>query len=356
MDDQPKSRYTPVIAMFILMIIYILFRTATAPSIEERDMDRDFVDLKKFKMEKLLELSLPLDVPVVDDDSIMYFRAYPEKIYSMDLESNRIVNTIDVGLQIRGVNDNYLVGQLKDQIRAYNKITGELISKTRKNRNIASSTNVEIYDNIAVYAAAGKIIIEAFDMNTGELLWGFDAREEHTTAHIIIDKGKVYTSNLGELLVFDAYTGKVLKKFDIGVYTPFLIDGNYIYAKGPKKVDLSTGEILWSVDIGSILEVDEDGLYIIYSGFLYRLGKETGEELWKNDFGELRPFLVRTTPKYVIVSRFDDEVFILDKDTGEKLWRFGNNTEENANTFLVHDEILYIFTTEGTLYSLDLSQ
>ncbi|KAB3524966.1 outer membrane protein assembly factor BamB family protein [Alkaliphilus serpentinus] len=354
MDDRPKSRYTPVIVMFILMIIYVLFRTATAPSIEERDMDRSFVDVKEFKMEKLLELEVPLDVPIVDENNIMYFRANKKTIYAMDLGTNNIINTFNVGLPIRGVNDNYLIGKQRNKIVAYNKNTGELVSETRR---VASTTNIEFYDNVAVYAASEKLLVEAFDMDTGKLLWGFDGRREHTSTEVIVDKGKVYTSNVGELLVFDVYTGKVLKKYDIGVYARFLIDGDYLYARKGKKVDLSTGGILWSNNKGGIQEVDEDGLYITYSGVLYRLDKETGEELWKTDFGELRPFSVRATSRYAVVRRgLDREVFILDKRTGQKLWRFGNNTEENANDFLVHDEILYIFTKEGTLYSLDLNQ
>lgn len=35
---------------------------------------------------------------------------------------------------------------------------------------LAFSTNVVIYDRVAVYAAAGKILIEPFNMNTGELI------------------------------------------------------------------------------------------------------------------------------------------------------------------------------------------
>lgn len=159
-----------------------------------------------------------------------------------------------------------------------------------------------------------------------------------------------------KLLVLDPIDGSILEKHNSKVYTPFIIENDYIYTRQLKKVNRITGEIIWeNEDDLDLMHIGNKYIYGNSPISLFSIDKESGVKNWETIFGKMI-HNVKTSEKYVVVRREDGKTFILDKETGKKLWKF--DSEEvylSLEPMIVIGNALIVFTGDGTIYCFDLS-
>ena len=64
---------------------------------------------------------------------------------------------------------------------------------------------------------------------------------------------------------------------------------------------------------------------------------------------------VKSTKRYDIIERNDGSIFALDKNTGEKLWKFNKSTNQQKLYWTVYNDLLIISDGGNKLYAYKLN-
>ncbi len=144
-------------------------------------------------------------------------------------------------------------------------------------------------------------------------------------------------------------------------------DGN-LYA-----LSASSGEVVWKLAAGGIVRSTPalDGGRVFISsddGFAYAVDATTGAQAWATDIGNVtavRDVSGKTDPSFdylqsspviadnrLYVGSADGNVYALDSDTGEVVWKFATGALVRA-TPAVADGVVYIGSWSGVFYALD---
>lgn len=225
---------------------------------------------------------------------------------------------------------------------------------------LGTENSLAVYNNYA-YFATNIGIIQCVDLNTMELVWCFDAKDD-IDASIVIepeDDGIVglYASN------------ELDKRGHNGACQMF-------------KLNALTGELLWVRDSDSIHQNDDNGggsfatpavgkqelsdlVYFHVSrtvdsrGMLYALDKQTGETVWSrsmNYYGWSSPTCLYTPSGkgYVLVGNSRGHLYLFDGLTGKQVAEaeLSGNIE---GTPAVFDDMIVVGTRASTIYGIRIS-
>lgn len=210
-------------------------------------------------------------------------------------------------------------------------------------------------DNRIAYWATDTQSVYAMNIDTGEVLWSFDAPDQEDWQ----DKGiinKLLIDSTG--VYFNTYNGIAFK------------------------LNKLTGETIWAVKVARWLHSSstpsEDGTKIFLStesrnetdsspsGDFVCLNSSTGEELWRLETQELAPctpHVVSSTSK-VIVGNNLNELYCLNADNGNILWKINlagpvkgkvNNVENVCCATTENGYIYFINIITGTVLSENLN-
>ena len=212
--------------------------------------------------------------------------------------------------------------------------------------------------------------VYAVNAETGEEEWTHGGPSSDIRPIEVVD-GTVYVGSYdlnlyAELYAIDAESGwptewvfdidnAEISLIDVDDDTVYTTDGTIVYA-----IDADSGEVEWETEIeDGARQVVHDGgtLYFSYDGEVFALDVDTQDELWRvdvdpSDFKRVSPVEPDDDSIYV-GSEGEEAVHQLDADSGEELSRFDAAWEVSEKPTLV-DEVLYAMTRDGVLHAIDV--
>ena len=222
---------------------------------------------------------------------------------------------------------------------------------------LGTENSLAIYNSYA-YFATNIGIIQCVDLNTMQLVWSFDARDD-IDASLVIEPEADGT---------------------VALYATNELDKRGHYGTSQMmKLNALTGELLWTRDSDHISQNDENGgggfatpavgkqglSGLVYfhicrtdesNGMLYALDKQTGETVWEKrmgSYGWSSPTCVYTRDGrgYVLVGSSSGRLRLLDGLTGETVAEaeLKGNIEGSPAVF---DDMIIVGTRENYIYGL----
>lgn len=213
-----------------------------------------------------------------------------EKRYDIDLEDNNIGN-IRITNGLIYVSDN-------DSLFAVDPELSEVVWKAEAHTLVQ---DMAVGSDNTVYIKDSDQYVEAFDSESGELLWEYQSPESGETGITVIDK-KVYTFHEDEIVVIDGQNGNaetVSSDLTSPESVPTIAEG-VAYAPGhvdspliAVDLDSQAEPSDWNIEPGtfgiSLAVVTEDIIYY-WRGFerLHALDRQSGEIYWEYevDYGD----------------------------------------------------------------------
>ncbi|OGT29128.1 MAG: outer membrane protein assembly factor BamB [Gammaproteobacteria bacterium RBG_16_51_14] len=265
-----------------------------------------------------------------------------------------------------------LAGTSEGDVLALSPETGAEIWRAVVSSEILSSPR-EAGGIVIVRTIDGKIF--ALDANDGKRLWVYDRTVpaltlRGTSSPIIADDMVIAGFDEGRIAVMELTTGKLVWETKVAVAggrselermvdidaEPLVADGIIYVATYQGKlaaVALSSGDILWTRDISSYagISVDSSNLYITDdNSHVWALERQTGVSVWKQEKLAAR---AATGPAnigaFVVVGDLEGYLHWMDKNTGEFVARIQVADEKIITPPIVTDNILYAYTSGGTL-------
>lgn len=291
-------------------------------------------------------------------------------IYSINTEEKKVVKEIKndkrILIFLNGQNiivykNNLIFWQDNGKVIVLNTKTGRKIKKRLFFSEVVE--DVKVYNNM-IYSSKNGFNIYAFEMKTLEEIWKYDIGHTHTGSKPVIIGEKMYLkveNDKRKILVFNPHNGDILNKYNI--YVSFIFsDGKDLYGNGKEyvyKIDSDTGEIIWKYK-EKAYEILFSNKYVYFQSstkpVFYKLNKLTGNKVWKIDLFDITLNIkkVISTKKYDILEREDGAIFVLDKNTGEKLWKFKKTVDCDKQNWTVYNGILIISDGANKIYGYKL--
>jgi outer membrane protein assembly factor BamB len=241
------------------------------------------------------------------------------------------------------------------------------------NLPMASSQGVLVVPQKGMLIVAGapkkgstKTTLIGVDAETGEMKW---------------QKDGLFTKNV--VLREVRGSGKLFKRYAIEGCQPPVFDTDdtailFLTEEGPVKIDLNTGEKLWTADKlkgedpsavseGYAPMLHDNGVvFVPYKKSVMAVDAKTGAPMWPKDHDfksrvaqmALTPqgLVVRGQPQLNAKGKLDGKPFIdvLDPKTGESVWKKPFKDMEGATTFDLAGDRLFI-AADGELFSIGLA-
>ena len=215
------------------------------------------------------------------------------------------------------------------------------------------------------------ILFKCYDLEQRKTLWQVEGGQYYNP---VCHNGKLFCSSPDSgIQCINMVDGSVLWKTGIEYHYPTALAANekavivsdqrYVLALNPE-----TGEQLWYRDLGKYIDrqvpvLDQDRLYyMITRNTFAALEITTGEVIWQfcytNDsYFNLQPII---TPKYVVYSPYKDNITVLDKRTGKKVWQ--NIFDQLLKSYCVGGNTIYAqferdyddYSKDPTIYAFNL--
>lgn len=224
---------------------------------------------------------------------------------------------------------------------------------------LGTENSLAVYNGYA-YFATNIGIIQCVDLNTMQLVWSYDAKDDIDASLVIEPEGD------GQVALYA--TNELDKRGHYGACQMF-------------KLNALTGEVIWTRDSDHISQNDENGgggfatpavgkqglSGLVYfhicrtdesNGMLYALDKQTGETVWEKrmgSYGWSSPTCVYTAAGkgYVLVGSSSGRLQLLDGLTGETAAEttLKGNIEGSP---VVFDDMIIVGTRENLIYGLKI--
>jgi outer membrane protein assembly factor BamB len=306
--------------------------------------DREgLVQLRTLKSGKLVwekELDIPLSAAVGADTQYLFVGSSNGYVVALSQEDGSVVWKVSVPSEVLAI------PQLEDGIVVVRTIDGQVIGldeETGKQRwnykqpvpalSLRGTSTPAIFQGAAICGfARGRLI--ALRVDDGIPIW---------ETVVAMPRGR---SELSRLVDLDA--DPVIDEDTLYVAS---------YQGGVSALVLASGEPLWQqadVSVQSGITLDWQALYVSdENGDVWVLKRETGEPFWKQDalhFRELTaPALYRDT---LVVGDFEGYIHWLSQEDGTLLDRKKISDERILAKPLVHDEVIYIYASDGQLTAM----
>jgi outer membrane protein assembly factor BamB len=229
--------------------------------------------------------------------------------------------------------------------------------------HISSKPVIDWEYGVAVYmlTEAGKIL--AIDSMSGFLVWSIDVEgyTESDQLHLSLDNERLYVSSTdGQVQIYSALDGSHLASpYFEGMDSSFLVgDFLYFYRDDTIMVYYVNERVeapLWSSkEMGELVEVlpMDDGKHVllITSTGLHKVKRWSGKCKW--NFQPTMDIVSVTTEGdavYVVLELLEPTFLVkLDGKTGSKDWTFYVKGESIVGDVKVHDEFIYLLTSDET--------
>jgi outer membrane protein assembly factor BamB len=216
-----------------------------------------------------------------------------------------------------------------------------------------------------VYVGTYNRKFHALSLETGEILWTFDAPapeivSDSTTiaATPAVTEDAVYVGrgNSGVGFRLDRETGEVdWRQEQMGMYSPTVVDGT-VYGgggAGVTAVDAVTGEVEWRREVGWVSEgavaVADGRVVAAPDSGLVCLSADTGDEEWVYFDGMEHPPnpAVADGTVYAVGGEASGDLVALALEDGSEQWTYETPFDRSGSTPIVGPETVVAFPTYG---------
>ena len=228
-----------------------------------------------------------------------------------------------------------------------------------------------------VFVTTSDDTIYAFDAGTGKWLWHYRRRTAPTATILgasspLVDGNEVLAGlSDGFLVALSVADGQLKWERKLHQGTKFtdvdarpVLDEAVLYIPSYDgalyALKRQGGEVIWRFDAGGSKSVEVDGprLYFPSSdGVIYALKKENAKILWKFELDHGTPTRLVVTDKYVIVGSSFQYLYVIDKNTGEGLYRLNIGYGSGFAGSPAYDPLkqrVFFLSSGGNLYSFSL--
>lgn len=287
---------------------------------------------------------LPIDGGVVSELAVergtVYFGGGDGFLYSVNLENGRVNwryelrnpvisrPTISAGRLFVTTSD--------DTVYAFDAGTGKWLWHYRR-RSLPSATihgaSAPLVDENEVIVGLSDGFLVALSLEEGQLKW--EKKLHHGTKFTDVDAHPVLENGI--------------------IYVPSYDGDLYALKRGG-------GDIIWKFEAGGSKNavIEEDRIYLPSSnGTLYSLQKNNAKMNWKFELDHGTPTQVIVTPKYLIVGSSYQYLYVIDKLTGQGVYRFNAGYNSGFSGSPVYDpntQRVYFLSGSGNLYAFALRQ
>ncbi|SES63385.1 outer membrane protein assembly factor BamB [Thorsellia anophelis] len=237
------------------------------------------------------------------------------------------------------------------------------------------SGGVSVYNN-RVYIGSERGILYSIDSATGQLIWEVQAAGE-IVARPTIEKDKIMlvTTN-GKLQVLNIADGTEVWRADLdvpvlslrGQSSPITVEDKFVIVGGDNgRINAFTfdlGQLVWQERVAEPLgatEIDQlgdiDAQPVFHNGILYAIAFNnmlvafdfnSGEALWRAEYGSIRDFIV--TDDVIYLTDQNDHIYALNTSDYQLIWkqdglnkRFVTAPALVGNNIVVADGEGYVF-------------
>ncbi len=186
---------------------------------------------------------------------------------------------------------------------------------------------IQLYDDTLFYWETGYNIYTVAP-NTLQPIWQYvENKADHLSANVLFKDNKVYFDNAKRIKVFNTKNGELMTEYPLDSLggAMYWIGPDYLYANltGDRLLckDAKNGSIIWMKNIFiSSFCIIGDSLYVrnINNKTLEKLDRYNGGIIWETSWDDYFRNIIETD-KYVIVQDDNRLIYIINKDTGEKL-------------------------------------
>jgi len=280
----------------------------------------------------------------VSDGTQMFFSTQKGQVIAIDMKGSEIwkknfMRTNDDGAEVPvrfeaplACGDGMvLAGTTRGTLHALDAGTGVEKWRYETGGIIAGSPNFSGTNGVVVIDQA-EGALHCLKLDSGELLWKTEGVERCDGSAGIGNGRIVFGSCASALHVYSVVGGKHLKDIEIGgdgqVAGGAVIDGNLIFA-GTRDgslicADAEAGDIVWSSDeaedqtFSTPAVTEETVVYSSDDGFVYAVGRQEGNLIWKFDTLGSPSSPVVAMDKVVVSA--DGVLYLLSLADGRKLW------------------------------------
>lgn len=219
--------------------------------------------------------------------------------------------------------------------------------------------------------------VYAFDAGTGKWLWHYRRRSSQSATVLgasapLVDGNEVIVGlSDGFLVALSVPEGQLKWERKLHQASKFtdvdahpVLDGGVLYVPSYDgalyALKRQGGEILWRFDAGGSRRVSVDGdvVYLPSSdGYIYALQKNNSKVLWKFELDRGTPTQLVVTDRYVIVGSSHQYLYVMDKKTGQGLYRFNAGYDSGFAGSPAYDPVrerLYLLSQAGNLYAFQV--
>ena len=360
------------IIIVLLLIVFILIGVLNSHNFFIKDasvpVSEGFVDKVNFTLKWETEIGEPVHAFKIIDENIMLTLVGGDKIYDFNLNDAKVIRKTHLGGKIYGEilimensKNNLVIGSRDGDIFIFDIEKGEVV-RTDNVMDIGKTMKDIKLNNEYLFYTGGGLNVYARRLDDFELIWHYDGYSTRRNTMLGLDDNKLYFMGQEGLMVLDTKTMQVFRDFTSEVSYPFGFYYENIYGTGDGLKLLCanklTGDIRWKTEL-MIHDYcfDEDGVYCFdfMKNYVAKINIHTGKVEWTFDTGKNEVRNLGTTKKYLIFPNGKDNITLLDKFTGEKLWVFDGVKIRVGEKFEVHNDVLYIFTDEGKIHAYDLT-
>ncbi|MFG1482562.1 PQQ-binding-like beta-propeller repeat protein [Halobacteriovorax sp. HFRX-2_2] len=189
-----------------------------------------------------------------------------------------------------------------------------------------------------LFAADGRGHFNAYNVETGRLLWTLNIKGQMTSAPIVYENLLIFGDNTGRVYAYDFNKGELAYEFDLdaGVdSTPVVHNGRlFVHTRNHKlfNIDAYTGRVIWSykrsvpyystVQRTSTALISGNKVYAGFAdGYFICFSLEEGQVLWERRMSagqkfvdvDMRPTIFNSK---LVVGSVDDKMEVIDLKSG----------------------------------------
>lgn len=274
--------------------------------------------------------------------------------------------------------DDLLLGSSMGEVTRMRAGNGDVVWRTRLVGE--DDAPMPIHADMAVtkdtvFAATLNGTVHALKLSDGKPLWEYRAEDAIEGAVVYADGRLLMTDSRDILYVLDAATGKLLWRFQRPTPEFFTIKGGGHpvvdhdvvfngFADGTlAALQLDTGELLWSVNLGADLpEFTDIDLPVIlagdtiyassYAGGLYAINPLDGSVKWRMSLEALSSMTLSQGILYVTSAQ--GRALAVDVEDRQILWSF-RFKEDTPTEMTMRGPYLFVSTSSGPMAILDRS-
>lgn len=319
--------------------------------------------LKSFKIEgeyrKYNTVKEKNVIYMIFDEKYLY-KINSEKLELMDIFYDNLGRYFSKNIMI--YNDTMITSDEIGNISSVDLKNGKIIS----HRDIHKLRYVNLYDDTLFFTTAGYNVY-ALEPKTLDLIWKYEEKKDRGSANIAYKDGEIYFNNYDTTKVFDSKTGVLISDFPHNGSTLVIVEDTLysrLHGKRVFAVDLNTENVIWEKNINTNLLIVQDNVFVKDKNkyIFKKLNKDNGNLIWETNWDNEYVVDIFEIDKYYVVDTGHEAIYLVDKYTGEKLWKYSSRIirkgifrSKNELYWAVYDNFLILSEGDDKIKVYDIN-